>query len=265
MNISMNRKLGRAVAYISGTAILAISLSACGLFNPTDPSGGNAADETATKLSSQLSLPMSTTDSLRDALSHHGGGNPAPLWQMAADLQKTLTPEQKQILFNGEKENTKGEIEKHDSLDNDNGEIEHHDGLDDDNDSDGGGCHAGYPMDGFRHLPTAEMLAADSAAMANVLGLTVEQQAALYNLRVEQRAAMDSLETKFKAGEIDRATFATELAALRATRDAALSTILDATQLEIVKIHQALVAEFHGHDHHGRGHGHHGGDRDGDD
>lgn len=248
MNISINPKFGRRLAEIAGVAFLAVSLAACGLLNPSDPSDSDAADETAAKLSSQLSLSTNITDSLRDALHLHGGGNPAPLWAMAAELQKTLTPEQKQILFSGGENYTDGEIERHD-------------GLDDDDDLDTNGCHAGYPMDGFRHIPTAEMMAADSAAMVETLGLTAEQIAALYNLKVEQRAAMDSLKSKFDAGTIDRATLATELTALRAARDAALATILDATELEIVKIHEALIAHLHGHEgrddhdgHHGRGH-----------
>jgi hypothetical protein len=164
---------------------------------------------------------------------------------MAAELQKTLTPEQKQILFSGGENYTDGEIERHDDLDDD--------------DLDTNGCHAGYPMDGFRHIPTAEMMAADSAAMVETLGLTAEQIAALYNLKVEQRAAMDSLKSKFDAGTIDRATLATELTALRAARDAALATILDATELEIVKIHEALIAHLHGHEGHDDHDGRHGG------
>ncbi|MEP7218649.1 MAG: hypothetical protein ABI876_07010 [Bacteroidota bacterium] len=232
MNSIFHGTTGRTLASFGGAMLLAFSLVACNSsLNSPDTTTTADASKTAAEIASDISLTTTATDSLGNALNCHMNGNPSQLWDLAVKLQGTLTDSQKLVLFSRAESRIDSMTENPDSMKC--------------------GRHDGDPRHGLQRIPANDMRGNDSAAMGTALGLTDAQQTALYSLRVQQHAQVDSLEALLKAGTIDQATFRAEMDKLRAARDAALATILDAKQLEILKIHDALVVRLHGPGGHG--------------
>jgi|GEM_PF-5475009 len=300
MNTDSHGALRRSFLCLAGTVLMAVAFTACDsdLTSPdttTTPSGTDAAVEIA----KELSLPGATGDSLRNAIDRHMQGDPSQLWKLAAELQKSLTEEQKRILFS-HGDAVRDSLRRHPCPDS----LRPHDGPPDslrghhgpppdslrphDGPPDSLRGHHGPPPDSLRphggppdslrghHGPPPDTLrphhdgpdtgrhggpppppppgrgpapdhGADSAAMTRALGLTDAQWTALNALRAEQQAAVEALMAQLAAGTIDQATFMAEMEKLHAAREAALATILTPTQLEILKIYEALIVRLPGH------------------
>ena len=97
---------------------------------------------------------------------------------------------------------------------------------------------------------------AEREAMATALGLSDAQKSSVEKLFAAHRTEAGALMEKLKADGVDREAARTQMQALREKHMAALAAVLNATQMEIVKIHDAIG-------HHRGGHGHrHGGPDD---
>jgi hypothetical protein len=208
-------------------SLLAFALVSC-TSDPASSTSTATVDDVSSKLVSDLNIIAPQSDSVRNAFHRHGIDNPAALWTLAAELETTLTAEQKARLLSMQPPTPHGEFP--DSM-----------GMRD-------GCrgdssHPGRPGMGPHPdgPPSQAMLDSEFAAMTRALGLSESQQGAMKDLFESQRAAMDSLMEKIKAGTIDPATAHDAMDQLHQDRDTALAAILDSTQLEIFKIHEALM------------------------
>jgi hypothetical protein len=92
-----------------------------------------------------------------------------------------------------------------------------------------------------REARAARRLEAE-AARQEALALSADQQTALQALRDEQRTALQALRGRGRDEAGDRDALREEARALRDAHEVALADILDARQLETMRIHQALVA-----------------------
>ncbi len=315
MNTDSHGALRRSFLCLAGTVLMAVAFTACDSdITSPDTTGTPSGTETAVEIAKELSLPGATGDSLRNAIDRHMQGDPSQLWKLAAELQKSLTEEQKRILFSrgdalldslrrhprpdsprphdGPPDSLRGHhgpppdsLRPHggppDSLRPHHGDslrphggppdslrghhgpppdsLRPHGGPPDSlrphrgdtlrprHDGPDSGRHGGPPPPPPPGRGPAPHRGGDSAAMTLALGLTDAQWTALNALRAEQQAAAEALMAQLAAGTIDRATFIAEMEKLHAAREAALATILTPTQLEILKIYEALVVRLPGH------------------
>ncbi len=86
----------------------------------------------------------------------------------------------------------------------------------------------------------AAALAAERAAMFAALDLTDAQQTAVIAVLDEHQAQIEALRDQLRAGTLTPADAADAFIALRASARSALEALLDARQIEIVRIHDAL-------------------------
>lgn len=93
------------------------------------------------------------------------------------------------------------------------------------------------------------------AVRNEVLGLTDVQAEAIDGLYEEQLETRESLIEQLQAGTISVADLQAEIAALETAREEVLEGLLDATQYEIVQIHDALSVRSGRMGHRGRRHG----------
>ena len=94
--------------------------------------------------------------------------------------------------------------------------------------------------------------AADRAAMSAALGLTAEEETALFTLLDDHKAEVRDLLQQFQDQLIECTDFQATIEDLKAAHDESLQALLDDTQWEIVLIHRALSSRMRRH---GRGHG----------
>jgi hypothetical protein len=221
-------------------ALLLFGLGACN----SSPASNDTTDLTtdmSSKIVTDLALSTDQATTVRTLFGRHNPGNPGELWTIAAELAKTLTAEQKAQLLamRPPLDSARGEMP---------GDME-------------GGCHhdsAGPPAGPHRGPggpggpggppPELSQSARDSmfAAMVAALGLTETQQQSMKDLFDTEKAAMDSQKAKIDAGELTPEQARAAMDALRKQHETALAAILTADQLEIAKIHDALMARAHG-------------------
>jgi hypothetical protein len=93
---------------------------------------------------------------------------------------------------------------------------------------------------------------AERDAMATALGLSDAQKSAVERLFTTHRTEAEALMQKLRADGADREAARTQMEVLREKHLAALARILTPTQMEIVKIHDAIGRHRggHGHPHH---------------
>ena len=89
--------------------------------------------------------------------------------------------------------------------------------------------------------------AADRAAMSAALGLTADEEAAVFALLDEHKAEVEALVGAFQDEMINCEDFQTTLSDLKAAQDESLQAILDDTQWEVVLIHRALSHRMRRH------------------
>ena len=94
--------------------------------------------------------------------------------------------------------------------------------------------------------------AADRAAMSDALGLTADEETAIFALLDNHKAEVQDLLQQFQDQLIACTDFQAAITDLKAAHDESLQALLDDTQWEIVLIHRALSSRMRGH---GRGHG----------
>ncbi len=105
--------------------------------------------------------------------------------------------------------------------------------------------------------------AADRAAMSAALGLTADEETALFALLDDHKAEVQTLMTEFQDGVISCEDFQATITDLKAAHDESLQDLLDDTQWEIVLIHRALSTRMRGHGRKFGGRFGHGGPRGG--
>lgn len=171
-------------------------------------------------------------------------------WKMAAELQKTLTPEQKAELF------AKLPKNQDDFPPFMGGPGGRRGGM-------GRGPEPGFPMGGralqgiltkeqatalrqkfASEMPGAQMRQQMMQEMADALNLTARQKADLENLHEDLQTKMMALHEK--QGNGDRKAERDEMENIHNTFREAHDQILTAQQKEIVKIHQVLMHERRG-------------------
>ncbi len=89
--------------------------------------------------------------------------------------------------------------------------------------------------------------AADRAAMSAALGLTADEEAAVFALLDEHKTEVEALVGEFQDDLISCDVFQTTLSDLKAAQDESLQAILDDTQWEVVLIHRALSHRMRRH------------------
>lgn len=195
--------------------LLVFILAAC----DSNSLDGNLDDPELAQLSSAISDEVSLTSEQRgdfeQSLARHGGNRfdrePGFLWTVAADLQATLTEEQKEELFAGTEEAEGGLSFR---------------GL------------LGFPGSGGRYGLGGFMGGSHRHGISptdNELNLTEDQETALTDIHTQYREQFRALAESFKNGEITEDEVLAQLISLREAKQAEVNDVLtdeQAAQLE---------------------------------
>lgn len=191
---------------IAGLCLMLFAFTACDSSNALMENDTVAATSGVSTLADNLQLTANQTEKVNEIIAKRGENEPGTLWYLAAELQETMTTEQKTALF--EKIETARENRTANRGDGDGDGVQRRRGLR------GNRARGG-----------------ESRAFGNIDGLTDEQQEALQTLREAQREKIQALREQRKEGELDSEAFKTALQTVREEAEAELATILTDEQL----------------------------------
>ena len=171
-------------------------------------------------LNADIGLSKSSDDAFKDALNRHGKDgkhrrDPGFLWNVAAEMQESLTQEEKDKMFEWMDANSVAFLHAPERKD-----------------------HRG---------PKGDKGGIDIRLMMTVMD--TDQQEALKNIMDSYRSQMDAVMRAMKdAGDYaDRKGFEDRIKDLNATRNNELELLFSDKQLEVVKVHASLVMMFSKH------------------
>lgn len=196
-NQSIYTKFNRTIGI--GLLLAVFTFSACDSSNAILDSQSTAVAPSVSSLTDQLQLTQAQAGDIEELIAKRGENEPGTLWYVAAELQNTLTAQQKEELFASiaskmaeRKEGRTGERGQ--------GRFQR------------------------------------KQAFENIVGdLTDDQKAALETLHETHRDEMKSLVAKRRDGSLDEAAMKEAAAVLRESMESELSTILTDEQLASIK------------------------------
>ncbi len=200
-NQSMYTKFNRTLG--AGLLFAVFALSACDSSNAILDSQSGVVAPSVSNLTDQLQLTQAQAEDIDELIVKHGENEPGTLWYVAAELQNTLTAQQKEELLAsietkmterraaakdaGAKEGRRGRFQRGEAFEN------------------------------------------------TIEDLTDDQKAALNTLRETQREEMKALVTKRRDGSLDETAMKEAALQLRESMEAELSNILTDDQLAAMK------------------------------
>ncbi|MEM8485228.1 MAG: hypothetical protein AAF564_06740 [Bacteroidota bacterium] len=201
---------------IAGLCLMLFAFTACDSSNALMENETAAVTPGISTLADNLQLTSNQTEQVNEVLAKRGEDEPGTLWYVAAELQQTLSTDQKTALFEKIEDARESRQEKRSGLRSNNNGEQRQRGLRGKRFGRGGGD-----------------------AFGNIEGLTDEQKASMKALRETQREELTALRTQRKEGELDEEGFKAALEAMREAAEAELATILTAEQLEAMQAARA--------------------------
>ena len=204
--------------------LMMVLLAACDA-NTTDEELSNPElAQLSAAIGDEVSLTGSQEDDLRSSFARHGQGRdrePGFLWQVAADLQETLTDEQKEELFNGTEVSEEGLSFR---------------GL-----LGFPGAGGFYGLGGFMGCSARFGI----SSLEDELALTDDQQAALEEIYSRYREEFKTLAESYENGSLTEDDVVSELIALREAKEAEILEVLTDEQEAAMEAYRAeREAEF---------------------
>lgn len=237
LHTAMTRYLTRTALF---SLALILSLAACDSPTSADLETDLDGDLAAltTSLSTELSMTADQTQAVEASMARHSAGRVEPgfLWYVAAELQATLTAEQKERLFQRTEDMSRFRDRGPGRGLGPNG-FQGADGIE-------------TPAYAGPHGPASTGMPRGNASDGSVGGmrpnetsrfgpfgliedlLTDEQKAELVAVRIAYNLERRELIQARRAGTIDNATLRTEMARLRTAERAAMEAVLTAEQLD---------------------------------
>ncbi len=191
-------------------------------FTACDSSNALMENETAavttgvSTLTDELQLTGNQAERVNEIIAKRGEDEPGTLWYLAADLQETLSDEQKAVMFE------KIEAAREARMEN--------------RTADRDGTKGAQRQRGLRGNRFGK---GNGEGFGNIEGLTDEQKESLKVFREAQREKMEALRAQRKADELDEEAFKAALQAMREEAETELATILTAEQLEAMQAARA--------------------------
>ena len=220
----MNQYLKQRIFSFALGAALLLGLAACDSTSTNSDVSDDELSLLSASLSEELSLSTAQSEDVSGSFSKHGGHGkrePGFLWQVAGDLQSTLTDEQKAELFD-RTEQMEGVLSFRGLL-----------GFP--------GAGGFYGIGGFMGGSRRHGVSPVDA----VLNLTEEQETALHELHDTYREQFKALAESFKTGEITEDDMVAEIVALRDEKKAAVLEVLTDEQKAALEAFRAeREAEF---------------------
>lgn len=179
--------------------VLITGLAACDTTNTNNELGDQELAQLSSFLTNELALTSAQQDDVNTSFARYGergDRTPGYMWTVAADLQATLTDEQKESLFNGTDDLERGLSFR---------------GL-----FGFPGSGGFYGLGGFMGGSRRHGI----SPMDSVLNLTEEQQAAFQEIHTRYREQFKALADELKAGTLTEDELLTQLLALRDAKQA---------------------------------------------
>ncbi len=192
---------------LAGLCMMLFLFTACDSSNALMENEAPAVASGINTLADNLDLTGSQAEKINDVVAKHGENEPGTLWYVAAELQQTMTEDQKAALFAKIEEAREARKEAMGT----SGEGQRQRGL------------------------KGRRIGQGATGLGVIEDLTDEQKEAMKALREAQREKVDALRTQRKNGELDEEAFKAALTTIREEAEAELSNILTDEQLEAMQ------------------------------
>ncbi len=197
--------------------VLITGLAACDTTNTNSELSDPELAQLSSFLTDELALTAAQQDDVNTSFARHGergDRTPGYMWTVAADLQATLTDEQKEELFNGTDDFERGLSFR---------------GL-----LGFPGSGGFYGLGGFMGGSRRHGI----SSMDSVLNLTDEQQTAFQEIHTRYREQFKALADELKAGSLTEDELLTQLLALRDAKQAEILDLLTDEQEAALEVYR---------------------------